>query len=117
MTLLINFFVLGLVGLTIWFFLLKKEETATKVSAKVRIKVDGGYQPSVIEVPVGQPITMEFNRVDPTTCLEEVIIPDFKIKQYLPLNQTTTITITPHDVGEFKFHCGMSMYFGKIKVV
>jgi len=116
MMIIINFTILALIGLTIWFFFIKKEPTAKKVQDKVTIIVEGGYTPSVIEVPVGKAITLAFHRKDASSCLEEVMIPDFQIRQFLPLHQTTEITITPKKLGEYQFHCGMSMFFGKIKV-
>src|SRR5258708_38143981 len=110
--------VIVLLGIfTFWFFLMKKEEEAIKVTDRVKIIVDGGYSPSVIQVLQGKSTTLEFYRKDPSDCLEEVVIPDFAIRQFLPLNQSTEITITPEKTGDYEFHCGMSMFFGKIKVV
>jgi len=117
MNIFVNFIITFFLVFTLWFFFMKKESAAQKVKKKVTIIVDGGYKPSVIEIPVGEPITLAFYRKDPTSCLEEVVIPDFHIRQFLPLNQTTEIQITPNKVGEHKFHCGMSMFFGKIQVV
>ena len=117
MTTTINLIIFALIAATIWFFFMKKEAAAQKVKKKVTIVVDGGYKPSVIEVPAGEPVTLAFHRKDPTTCLEEVVIPDFHIRQFLPLNQTTEVQITPQKLGEYQFHCGMSMFFGKIIVV
>jgi len=116
MYLLVNLITIALIFLISWFFFVKKDDQPTKARQTIKIKVDGGYQPSVIQIPVGQPIRLEFERVDPTSCLEEVVIPDFKIRQYLPLNQVTPVTITPQQPGEYQFHCGMSMFFGKIIV-
>lgn len=107
----------GGIAFTYWFFLMKKEDEAVKVTDRVKIIVEGGYTPSVIQVLKGKTTTLEFYRKDPSDCLEEVVIPDFAIRQFLPLNQSTDITITPEKTGEYAFHCGMSMFFGKIKVV
>ncbi len=111
--------ILSLSGIifTYWFFLMKKESNAVSVTDHIKIIVDGGYTPSVIEVAKDKATTLEFFRKDPSSCLEEVVIPDFHIRQFLPLQQSTEITITPKEVGEYTFHCGMSMFFGKIKVV
>jgi len=111
--------VLSLAGVvfTYWFFLRKKEGETVQVTDRIKIIVDGGYKPNVIQVARGKSTTLEFFRKDPTDCLEEVVIPDFAIRQFLPLNRSTEVTITPQKAGEYQFHCGMSMFFGKIKVV
>lgn len=83
---------------------------------KVEILVDGGYKPDTIQIPKGKPTTIEFFRKDPSSCLEEVVLSDFKIRKFLPLNQKTEITITPNKVGTFPFSCGMNMFHGKVVV-
>lgn len=107
----------GLAGIafTYWFFLMKKEE-AVEVGEEVDITVDGGYTPEVISVPKGKPMTLNFFRQDPSACLEEVIIPDFHIRKFLPVNKKTAITINPTRTGEFSYACGMNMFHGKILV-
>lgn len=117
MIFIVNATTIVLILFTYWFFFMKKEEEATKAKNIIKITVDGGYKPSVIEVVVGKPITLEFFRKDESSCLEEVVIPDFNIRQFLPVNQATSITITPQEAGDYQFHCGMSMFFGKIQVV
>ena len=102
---------------TYWFFLMKKEEKAVVVNNNtVDILVEGGYSPNVISIPKGQATTINFTRKDPSSCLEEVVLSDFKVRKYLPLNQKTSITITPQKVGEFDYVCGMNMFHGKIIV-
>ncbi len=103
------------VGFVYWFFFGKKDE-AVEASGKIKILVDGGYKPESLKVKKGQRITLSITRKDPNSCLEEFILPDFKIKKYLPLNETVEINITPDKVGTFGFHCGMNMYHGKIIV-
>jgi len=48
--------------------------------------------------------------------LEEIYIPDFKVKEYLPLNKSVEITLTPKKEGTYQTHCGMGMFHGKIIV-
>jgi len=116
-TILVNLFGAGLIAATIWFFLGKKEETVTKVQGEITITVDGGYTPNVIQVKKGETTTLSFFRKDPSSCLEEVVIPDLKVRQLLPLDKTTSIVITPKKVGTFDMHCGMNMFHGKIEVI
>lgn len=102
---------------TYWFFLMKKEKEVVVTSDSVDITVDGGYQPDFISIPKGKTTKVNFIRRDPSTCLEEVVIAEFKIRKYLPLNKQLTIEITPNKVGEFSFSCGMNMFHGKLKVI
>ncbi|OGG29379.1 hypothetical protein A2973_02250 [Candidatus Gottesmanbacteria bacterium RIFCSPLOWO2_01_FULL_49_10] len=98
-----------------WFFFGKKEEVI-KVSDTWTIIVDGGYKPNNIKIPKDKPATLTFMRIDANSCLEEIVFPDYKIKEYLLLNNKTTITLSPpHKTSGF--HCGMSMFHGKIDVI
>ncbi|CAN5155484.1 cupredoxin domain-containing protein [soil metagenome] len=114
---LVALFSVGGIAFVYWFFLMKKEEEAVVVkSNSVDITVEGGYFPNVISIPKGRPTTLNFFRKDPSSCLEEVILSDFKVRKYLPLNKKTLITITPQKSGEFDYACGMNMFHGKIIV-
>jgi len=104
-----------LIGFVYWFFFGKRDEEVV-ASEAVDILVDGGYRPAAIRVKRGKNTTLKITRRDSNSCLEEIIIPDFKIKKYLPLNKEVEIEITPQKSGEFGFHCGMNMYHGKIIV-
>lgn len=108
---------LGMAGIvfTYWFFLAKKEKEV-KVSNSIDITVEGGYSPKVISIPKGKTTKINFIRKDPNSCLEEVVLGDFKVRKYLPLNQKVTIELTPQKAGEFMYSCGMNMYHGKIIV-
>lgn len=103
------------IAFTYWFFLMKQEK-AREVSESVDIVVEGGYNPEVISINKGRPTKLNFIRKDPSDCLEEVVLPDFKIRRRLPLNQKVTIEINPQEVGEYGYSCGMNMFHGKIVV-
>lgn len=109
--------IIGVLGIvfTFWFFLMKKEKEV-EVSDSVDITVEGGYNPEVISIPKGKTTKINFLRKDPTDCLGEVVLGDFKIRKELPLNQKVSIEITPQKKGEFVYSCGMNMYHGKIVV-
>ncbi len=105
--------VLSIAGIY-WFFFGKKEE-ANESSDHWTITVDGGYKPNVIKIPKDKPATIIFIRKDANSCLEEIVFPDYKIKKYLPINKEVAITLSPpHKQSEF--HCGMSMFHGRIEV-
>lgn len=103
------------IAFTYWFFLDKKEKEI-QVSDSVDIVVDGGYTPEAISIPKNKTTKINFIRKDSNSCLEEVILGDFKIKKYLPLNQKITVELTPKKTGEFTYSCAMNMYHGKIIV-
>ncbi len=107
---------IGLIAAIYWFFFGKKEEVA-KLKNTWNIVVEGGYKPSNIVVPTGKSSTITFTRKDPNNCLEDVIIEDFKIKKFLPLNTPVTIIISPTKPGIYGIHCGMNMFHGRITVV
>ena len=102
-----------------WYFLLagpRREAVpaATSGSREVRITVDGGYEPALIKVPAGEPVRLLFDRRDTSPCSEEVVFPDFGIRQFLPTGETTPIEITPPKPGKYEFMCGMSMLRGTV---
>ncbi|MDP2585551.1 MAG: cupredoxin domain-containing protein [Candidatus Levybacteria bacterium] len=98
---------------TYWYFLMKKEEVVSVIDS-IDITVDGGYSPDTISVPLGKTTKINFLRKDSSSCLEEVVLGDFKIRKFLPLNKTVTVEITPEKSGKYSFTCGMGMFHGKI---
>lgn len=109
--------IFGVAGIafTYWFFLMKKENVVMAEN-EVDITVDGGYSPDVISIPKNKLTKINFLRKDPSSCLEEVVLSDFKVKKFLPLNQKVTVEITPKNKGEYRFSCGMNMFHGKLIV-
>lgn len=112
---LVGLFTLAGMAFTYWFFLMKKEEVVS-VTDSVDITVEGGYTPNTIQIPKGKTTKISFTRKDPSSCLEEVVLGDFKIRKFLPLNQKVTVEVTPQKEGEYGFACGMNMFHGKIIV-
>lgn len=104
-----------LVGFVYWFFLMKKRSSVS-VSGSIEIIVNGGYTPEIISIPLGKKTILNFTRTDDNSCLEEVVLGDFKIKKYLPLKQKVAIEIMPKEKGDFVYSCGMGMFHGKIIV-
>ena len=112
---LVTIFGIAGIAFTYWFFLMRKEKEVD-VENEVDITVEGGYSPEVISIPKGKTTKINFIRTDPTDCLEEVVLGDFKIRRQLPLNQKVSVEITPQQVGEYPYSCGMNMFHGKIVV-
>ena len=111
----VAFFSLAGIAFTYWFFLMRSEKEVV-ISDSVDIIVDGGYQPEVISIQKEKTTTLNFIRKDPSSCLEEVLIPDFRIRKYLPINEKVSIPITPKKAGTYEISCGMNMFHGKIIV-
>lgn len=98
-----------------WFFFGKKDDVV-KAKKKLKVIVSGGYRPEVIELEKGKETKIILERTDPNSCLEEFVLPDFKIKEFLPLNKEVEIILKPEERGVYGFHCGMNMYHGRIIV-
>lgn len=110
---------LGLIGAELWWFMFSKTKSqkaqVNQGIQEIDIVVDGGYTPDRIEVNAGEPVRLNFYRQDPSSCLEQVLLPDFNKALDLTLNQTTSVEVVPEKPGEYIFTCGMNMYRGIIK--
>lgn len=82
----------------------------------VRIEVHGGYDPAVVRVRAGRPVRLEFHRDETNPCSEEIVVPDFGIRRFLPAHETTTVELTPDRAGTHAFTCGMGMLHGTLVV-
>jgi plastocyanin domain-containing protein len=111
---------LGLIGAELWWFLRRKPTSQTARTdqgiQEVTVIVNGGYEPNQVIVKAGHLVRLNFDRKDPSSCLEEIRIPDFKIAQKLLLNQITPIEFTPDKPGRYEFSCGMNMFRGIVEV-
>lgn len=120
--LLVIIFSVALIAAIAWWFYGKKNTTAvaaelTNDVQEATIVVDGGYKPNVISLQAGKPAKITFMRKDPSSCLEEVIMPDFNVNEHLPVNKPFTVTIQPDKKGSFTYTCGMRMFSGTIEVI
>jgi plastocyanin domain-containing protein len=102
-----------------WYFFLAGS-TAVAAAAggvgpqRVRIEVKGGYSPAVVRVRVGRPVRLEFYRDETSGCTEEVVLPDFGIRTFLPPHRSTPVEFTPERAGTYEFTCGMGMVRGRV---
>jgi plastocyanin domain-containing protein len=109
---------IGVAWVNWYFFVAGRGASATaSVGAggvqRIRIEVKGGYSPAVIRVRAGAPVRLDFHRDETNSCTEEVVLPDFGIRSYLPAHQTTPVSFTPAE-GTYEFTCGMGMVRGTI---
>jgi plastocyanin domain-containing protein len=109
-----------LIGWINWYFFLARPAAVVAVALRgvqaVPVVVDGGYQPADIRVSAGTPVRLLFDRREASSCSEEVVLPDFGMKRYLPAHRTTAVELTPATPGTFEFTCGMGMLRGRITV-
>lgn len=114
------FTVLAVAGVVWYFFLSDKPLAVASADASgvqhVKIRVQGGYDPSTVEVVAGRPVKIDFYRDETDSCSETVVISDFGISQKLQPFHTTSVEFTPDEPGKFPFHCGMNMLHGSIVV-
>jgi plastocyanin domain-containing protein len=102
-----------------WYFFVAGRGTAVAASMsaggtqRILVEVKGGYAPAVIRVRAGAPVRLDFHRDETNPCTEEVVIPDFGIRTYLPAHRTTPVSFTPA-AGTYEFTCGMGMVRGTI---
>ena len=111
----INSIGLCLIGLIIYWFWLAKPKITKSSGRKIDITVDNGvYSPARIEIVVGQPVTLNFLRKDPSPCAEKVVFSSLNISEDLPINKEKRIELTIEQPGEYEFTCQMQMYRGSI---
>ena len=102
-----------------WYFFVAPHRAAVSVpvgasGSEAVITVKGGYDPSVVRVKAGRPLRLTFDRQETNSCSEELVLPDFGIRTFLPPFQKTTVEITPEAPGRYAISCGMSMLHGTI---
>jgi len=105
-----------------WYFFLAERTSAAAVAGaggvqEVTITVRGGYDPADVRVRKGAPVRLVFDRQETSGCSEEVVLPEFGIRRFLPAYQKTVVEFTPEMAGSYEFTCGMSMLRGRITVV
>jgi plastocyanin domain-containing protein len=110
---------IAIVAVNYYFFLAGRRGAVAAPPAggglqRIRIEVKGGYSPAVIRVQAGRPVRLEFHRDETNTCTEEVVLPDFGIRTFLPPFKTTPVAFTPTKPGSYEFTCGMGMVRGRI---
>jgi plastocyanin domain-containing protein len=104
-----------------WYFFLSTPAAATAAPAsggaqEVTIVVQGGYTPAAVRVRAGAPVRLVFDRRETSGCSEEVVIPDFGVRRFLPANEKTVVELNPAAPGSHEFTCGMGMLRGRIVV-
>lgn len=115
------------IALVNWYFLVAGQKTVAAMATlpgtasgvavpELTIIVDGGYSPNTVRAKKGERLRLVFDRKNDSSCSEEVVIPAFGVKKFLPTGERTTIDVTPTESGRIPFSCGMGMLRGTIIV-
>ncbi len=116
--------IFGIVILALFVFAMTSQsdsQTRTKhtkkrfQTAKVLI-TENGYSRTSINLRRGFSTRITFLRQTDTTCATEIVIADYGINQFLPLNTPVIVSFTPNKSGEVNFTCRMNMMRGKLIV-
>jgi len=104
-----------------WYFFIAGGRSAAPASLaggvqEIRIRVEGAYAPARVRVRRGSPVRLIFDRQETSSCSEEVVLPAFGIRKFLPAFQETVVEFTPQEAGSYEFTCGMSMLRGRVIV-
>jgi len=83
---------------------------------EVPIEVLGGYSPAVIRAKAGERVRLVFDRRETSSCSEELVLPDFGVRRFLPAHEKTVVEVTPERAGTYEFTCGMGMLRGRLEV-
>lgn len=100
-----------------WYFFVADRGVAGVTAAagrEVVVTVRGGYSPSTIRARAGAPLRLVFDRQESSSCSEEIVIPAFGVRRYLPQGERTSIEVTPPAPGTYDFTCGMGMLHGRL---
>ena len=81
-------------------------------TAKITISAKG-FEPASLTLKPDVPAQVTFLRTTNDTCATSIVIPEYKIKQDVPLNKPVVVEFTPKK-GTFGFACGMNMLQGKL---
>ena len=103
-----------------WYFLFAKRDARAAGliggTQELEIVVRGGYDPGIIRLKRGVATRLVFDRQETSNCSEEIVIPEFGIRRFLPAFEKTAVELTPAKSGTFDITCGMSMLHGKLVV-
>jgi plastocyanin domain-containing protein len=75
---------------------------------------DAGFEPKVIEVNKGEPVTLVVTRRSDHTCATEMIFAGNDSTYDLPYEKTVRIQLAPMTGDTLRYACGMDMYRGMI---
>ncbi|RTE11002.1 cupredoxin domain-containing protein [Paenibacillus whitsoniae] len=76
---------------------------------------DEGFSPDHIELQAGKPAKINFKKPSKLTCIKSLVTRELDLD--VPLSKGDNIvTLTDLKPGEYRYHCGMYMYYATISV-
>jgi plastocyanin domain-containing protein len=103
-----------------YFFVAGRTPVAAAAGAggaqEVEIRVRGGFDPKTVRVRRGEPVRLVFHRDESATGSDEVVLPDFGVRRFLPPGEATAVEFTPAEAGSYEFTCGMGLLRGRLVV-
>ena len=84
---------------------------------RIEIVVNPTYVPEVVQVPANAPFDLVFDKRSDSSCTEEVVFEGLGVTKHLPAGEKTVIHFDRVAPGEYLFHCGMNMVFGKMVAI
>lgn len=82
----------------------------------VRVRVRGGYEPSVLRARVGERLRIVFTREETASCSEHVVFPAFGKSAMLPPFEEVAVDLVPEQAGVYEFTCQLGMLRGRLEV-
>ncbi len=111
--------IFGIAAVNWWFFAHRRPAHSASGGDGIQeltVIVDGGYSPAALLARAGTPLRLTFDRKDTSSCSEEVVLPDFGVRRFLPTGTRTSIELPAPAAGEYEFTCGMGMLRGTLTV-
>ncbi len=91
--------------------------TGSTKPERVEIKVtEQGFEPAVVNVRAGQPVTLVVTRMTDQTCATELVMKDRGVNEPLPLKHAVEIPFRADQPGDVSYACGMGMFKGTVHV-
>jgi len=87
---------------------------ATLPDTAVIAVTDEGFEPAVVVVPRGKPVTLIVTRRTDRTCATEMVFSAPERRYELPLEQPVRIELAEGVTDTLRYACGMDMYRGMI---
>lgn len=84
----------------------------TKMQTVDLLVTENGFEPKIVHVKPGSPVTLKITRKTDSTCATQIQVPTKNIKKDLPLNKTVLVDLGKLEKGEIRFGCGMDMMAG-----
>ena len=83
---------------------------------EARVVVEHGYRPARVELDLGVPAVLRFDRREDDPCSELLVSELLPSSYRLAPHAETVVRFTPTAAGTFAFTCGLGMYTGLLVV-